>query len=324
MGVASAFGVATAFLAVVVLGAHEHAQLAFDHAVVLVRVVDHAFADLDVLVELLVAGVDHHAGESLIDALLAELKRVAVVQMDGDGDVGQAHGGFDQLLQVNRVGVLAGAFGDLQHHLSFFLFAGFHDGLEQLHVVYVESPEGVLPLQGFGKQVSGMCQWHSIDMVLLGRAARSRGHAQGPILESKRQRGSKIPLRRGDLQKRVVSHPHPVASSRSCRPALPSLLRRPARKRASPSSASVRSARNTPASTPISPRPARLISSASTTSCPKPPGAWRTNAACALSIPSPPPSKPPRRSAWSRPPLPTSNWPASFSRRAAMCCWKSP
>ena len=118
-------------------------------------------ADLDVLLERLVAGVDHDAGEAFVDALLAQFEGVAVVEVDGDGDVGEADGGFDELLEVNRVGVLAGALGDLEHHGRLFLFAGFDDGLEQFHVVDVESAEGVFALERFGEQVFGMCQWHS-------------------------------------------------------------------------------------------------------------------------------------------------------------------
>jgi len=41
--------------------------------------------DFDILLERLVAGVNHHAGETLVNALLAQLERVAVIQMDGDG-----------------------------------------------------------------------------------------------------------------------------------------------------------------------------------------------------------------------------------------------
>jgi hypothetical protein len=44
---------------------------------------------------------------------------------------------------------LAGAFGNLQHHGCFFFFAGFDDGLEQFHVVDVESAKRVFAFQGF-------------------------------------------------------------------------------------------------------------------------------------------------------------------------------
>ena len=152
--------VAAAFFAFVELRADQVAQLAFDHAVVFVGVFHHLAADLDVLLERLVAGVDHHAGKPLVDAILAQLEGVAVVQVDGDGDVGQADGGLDEFLEIDRVGVAAGAFGDLEHDRRLFLFAGLDDGLEQLHVVDVESAQRVFALEGLGEQVFGMCQWH--------------------------------------------------------------------------------------------------------------------------------------------------------------------
>ena len=160
MRVATAFGITAAFFAVVVLRADQHAEFAFDHAIMFVRVFDDLSADLDVLLERLVAGVDHHAGEAFIDAFLAEFEGIAVVEVDRNWDVGEADRGFDQFLEVNRVGVLPRAFGDLEHHGRFFLFAGLDDGLEQLHVVDVERAEAYLPLSALANRsrvcVSGM------------------------------------------------------------------------------------------------------------------------------------------------------------------------
>ena len=90
MGVNAALGITAAFFAVVVLRADQHAEFAFDDAVVLVGVFHDSFADFDVFLERLVAAVNHHAGETFVNALLAQLERVAVVQMHGNGDVGQA------------------------------------------------------------------------------------------------------------------------------------------------------------------------------------------------------------------------------------------
>ena len=174
MGVNAALGIAAAFLAIVVLGADEHAQFAFDDAVVLVGVFDDPAANLDVFVERLVAAVNHHAGEPLVNALLAQLEGVAVIQVDGDGDVGGADGGFDELFEIDGAGVLAGALGDLEHDGRLFLLAGFDDGLEQLHVVDVEGAEGVFALEGLGEQVFCMCQWHILPANARGRVDRGR------------------------------------------------------------------------------------------------------------------------------------------------------
>ena len=149
------------------LRADEHAQFAFHHAVVLVGVFDDAAANLDVFLERFVAAVDHHAGEPLVDALLAQLEGIAVVQMHGDGNVGRADGGLDQFFEINGVGVLAGALGNLEHDGRLLLLASLDDGLEQLHVVDVEGAQGVFALEGLGEQVFSMCQWHMSSNVIV-------------------------------------------------------------------------------------------------------------------------------------------------------------
>jgi len=77
------------------------------------------FYNLDVFVERLVAGVNHHAGKTFVNALFAQLEGVAVVQVDGDGDIGQADRRLDEFFEIDRVGILAGAFGDLEDQRAF-------------------------------------------------------------------------------------------------------------------------------------------------------------------------------------------------------------
>jgi hypothetical protein len=160
MGVNAAFGVTAAFFSVVVLGADEHAKFTFDDAIVLVGILDHAPANLGVFLKRLVAAVNHYAGKAFVDAFLAKIERIAVVEMDGDGDIGGADGGFNEFLEINGAGVLAGAFGNLEHDGRLFLFASLDDGLEEFHVVDVERAQGVFAFEGFGEQVFCMCQWH--------------------------------------------------------------------------------------------------------------------------------------------------------------------
>ena len=147
-------------LAIIELGAHEVPQFRLDDGITGVRIFRNLPGDLDILVKRLVAGINHHAGKAFINAVFAQLERVAVIEVDGDGDVREADGGLDELLEIDRVGVLAGAFGNLQHHGSFFFFACLDDGLEQFHVIDVKRPEGVFALQRLGEQVFSMCQWH--------------------------------------------------------------------------------------------------------------------------------------------------------------------
>ena len=60
------------------------------------------------------------------------------------------------------MGVVAGSFGDLEHHGRLLLLAGLDDGLEQLHIVHVERAKGVLAFERFREQIVGVGQWHSV------------------------------------------------------------------------------------------------------------------------------------------------------------------
>src|SRR3954463_16014896 len=126
-----------------------------------VSVVHHFAANLHIFFKSFVAPVNHHARETLIDTLLAKIEAVAMVQMDGDGDIRETHRSFNELFQINGIGVLAGPFGDLEDDRGFFFFTSLDDGLKQIHIVNIESAEGIFSLQGLGKKIPRMCQWHS-------------------------------------------------------------------------------------------------------------------------------------------------------------------
>jgi len=67
-------GIVSSFLAFVELRADQLAQFPFHHAIVLVGVINHALANLDILLERLVAGINHHARKTFIYAILAQLE----------------------------------------------------------------------------------------------------------------------------------------------------------------------------------------------------------------------------------------------------------
>src|SRR5579864_1424676 len=160
MRVAAALGITAAFLAFVVLRTDEHAEFALHDAIVLVRVVHHLFANLHVFLKRLVARVNHYTRKPFIDALLAKLEGITVVEMDGNGNIGKADSGFDEFFEIEGIGVLASAFGNLEHDRSFFLLASLDDGLQEFHIVDVEGAQGVFALEGLGEKLASMSQWH--------------------------------------------------------------------------------------------------------------------------------------------------------------------
>src|SRR5262252_249791 len=151
MSVMAFFRIVTALLAFIELSADQVAEFAFNNAIVLVSVLDDAFADFEILLEGLMTGINHHAGEALIDTILAQFERITVVKVYSNGNSQDADGCFNELLEIDWVRIPAGTFGNLKHHWRFFFFTSLHNGLQELHIVDVERPKGVLAFQGFRK-----------------------------------------------------------------------------------------------------------------------------------------------------------------------------
>ena len=107
-------------------------------------------------------GVDHDGGKAAVDAGLAGLEVGAVVQVQGDGDVGALDdSGLHQLDQIGVVGIGTGALGNLQDHRGVDLAGGLGDALNDLHVVDVEGADGVPAVIGLGKHFFRSYKGHS-------------------------------------------------------------------------------------------------------------------------------------------------------------------
>src|SRR5699024_3677789 len=68
-----------------VLHASQSAQLGLDHNTVIMSIFHNTLGQLNVLSEGLGRGVDHDGGEAAVDAALADLEAVAVIQVQSDG-----------------------------------------------------------------------------------------------------------------------------------------------------------------------------------------------------------------------------------------------
>ena len=124
-------------------------------------VLNDLLGDLNVLLEGLGGSVDHDGGEAAVDAGLAGLEAVAVVQVQSDGDLGALqNSSLHQLHEVRVVGVSTGALGDLQDNGSVLLAAGLGDTLNDLHVVNVESANSVAAVVGLLKHLGSSYKSH--------------------------------------------------------------------------------------------------------------------------------------------------------------------
>ena len=122
----------------------QHAELRLDDDADGVGVVGAFLGDLDVVLVVMVAAVDHDGGVAVVAAGLYEIDGVAVVAVDGDGDFGVVFdGGIDDGLQVPDVGVFCGhPWKSAGCRELFFDGAGLDDGLVKFHIVDVEGSDG--------------------------------------------------------------------------------------------------------------------------------------------------------------------------------------
>ena len=138
-----------------VLYSGESAKLGLNYDAVIMGVLNDLLGDLDVLLEGKSGLVDHNGGEAAVDAALAELEAVAVVEMDNDGEIKAGsllcigNRCLDELHKINVLCIVAGALGDLEDKRSTKLDSGLGDALNYLHVVNVESADSVTAVIGF-------------------------------------------------------------------------------------------------------------------------------------------------------------------------------
>ncbi len=151
----------------VVLDAGQSAQFGLDHDAAGVGIFDNLAGHLDVLFITVMRAVDHDGGEAAVDAALAELERVAVIQVQGDGQIGLDQGRLHQLDQVGMVGVFTGAGRNLQDQGGLQVLGRLGDTLDDLHVVDIESTDGVTAFIGFLEHLFRVDEWHNVQLLLI-------------------------------------------------------------------------------------------------------------------------------------------------------------
>ena len=120
----------------------------------------------DVVLEAVGGAVDHDGGEAAVDAALAGLEVGAVIQMQDDGDIRVLDdGSLDQLHQIGVVGIGARALGNLQDDGGLQLAAGLGDALHDLHVVDVESADGVAAVVSLLEHFGSSYQSHVVSLL---------------------------------------------------------------------------------------------------------------------------------------------------------------
>ncbi len=107
--------------------------------------------------------IDHHRRETIIDTGLADLERIAMIEMQADRDVrtqlpGHLHGTHGHVTQHGGVGIFTGPLADLDNHRRITFGAGGNDRLELLKIIKIVGRNGVATINGFGKHIAGVDQ----------------------------------------------------------------------------------------------------------------------------------------------------------------------
>ena len=145
-----------------VLDTGQHAQLALDRDVVLVGILDDLAREGDILVIGQGRTVDHYRREAHVDAALAQLEAVAVVEMQDDLRLlpaqllGILDGTLGHVAQQRLVGVVARTLRYLQNHGRLGLGRSHDDRLQLLHVVEIECRNRVTSVNGLLEHLFGV------------------------------------------------------------------------------------------------------------------------------------------------------------------------
>ena len=114
----------------------------------------------DVVLEGLGGGVDHDGREAVVHAGLAQLKRIAMVQVQADRKTGLLDRSFDELDEISAVGVFARTGGNLQDHRGVALLRSFGNALNNFHIIHIKSADGIAAFVGFFKHFLGCYNTH--------------------------------------------------------------------------------------------------------------------------------------------------------------------
>ena len=144
-----------------ILNAGQSAKLRFHDNAVVMGILHHLAGDLNVFRERFGGGVDHHRGKAVLNAGLAGLKAVTVIQMQHDRQACLNNSSLYQLFQIGTVGIGTRTLGYLKDQGSFQIGRSLSDALNDLHVVDVESTYGITTVIGLFKHFLRSYQRHN-------------------------------------------------------------------------------------------------------------------------------------------------------------------
>ena len=145
-----------------VLYASQHTQLGLNSHVVGMGILNHLLGEGDVVLVGQRGTINHHAGETVVDAVLAQLEAVTMVEVQYNLRIGATqllgifHSTLGHVAQDGTVGIVAGTLGHLHDDGRLGFYGSLHDSLHLLQSVEVESGDGIAALHCLGEHLTGV------------------------------------------------------------------------------------------------------------------------------------------------------------------------
>ena len=143
----------------VVFHTGEHTQFSLYGDIKLMSIFHHLLGECDILLVWESGTVDHYRREAEVDTTLAGFETVAMVEVQSNlrmlatQFLGIFHGTLSHILQQGLVGIVSCAFRHLQDNGASQVARSLDDGLELLHVVEVESGDGITAIDGTSEHI---------------------------------------------------------------------------------------------------------------------------------------------------------------------------
>ena len=159
-----------------VFDAGENSEFAFNGDIVLMRIFNNFFRQRNIVLVLMRRTVDHHGREAVLHAGFAELKSVAVVEVQNNRNIVAEFlcvfaSALRHVAKESLIGVFAGSAGNLQNDGRFLLDASLYNRLHLLHIIEVKRRDCVFAGDGFFEKLSRIDQteffigYHNIVFV---------------------------------------------------------------------------------------------------------------------------------------------------------------
>ena len=156
----------------------ENAELSLNGYVELMSVVNDLLGQCDILFEGKVRTVNHHRGETIVDALLANLEGVTMVEVKNNLRIlateflGVLNSTLGKVAEDGTVGISASTLRHLHDDGRLGLNSSLNDSLHLLHCVEVESGDGIATSNGLLEHLTGVHQteifviYHGINIFM--------------------------------------------------------------------------------------------------------------------------------------------------------------